>query len=342
MFDSRIIRKDAEAICRRIDPNRLDGKVICVTGASGIVGTYFCECIHYLIKTRGLKLTLWAVMKNDPPAHLLDCLALPGIHVLRGDLADFGFYQHLPTSDVIIHAGGYGQPGAFLHNPRATIQINTSATLALLDKLRHGGTFLFVSTSEVYSGLGNPPHKESDIGLTNTDHPRACYIESKRCGEAICNASRSQGVDAKVARLCLAYGPGTRPGDRRVLNSFIERGLKEGRLELLDSGNALRTYCYIADAVHVMWRILLEGKAAIYNVGGHSTLTIAALAQHIGTALHVPVVIPAQSASLPGAPDDVRVDMAKAESEFGPLTYVDLPEGLNKTIEWQRHLYGSF
>ena len=122
-------------------------------------------------------------------------------------------------------------------------------------------------------------------------HPRACYIEAKRCGEAICNAFRQQGVKAASARLALAYGPGTREGDKRVLNSFIERGLK-GAITMLDRGEAKRTYCYVSDAVELMWKILLHGREPVYNVGGTSKTTIGELACKIADYLHVPAVFP--------------------------------------------------
>jgi len=339
MLDSTIIRQDADSICQGFSPVQLEGKTILITGASGIVGTYFLECLHHLSAVQKMNFQVLAVMKNEPPAHLLECLSLPNIHILRGDLADSEFYPHLPDSDFIVHAAGYGQPGAFLQNPKATIQLNTTATAALLDKVKKNGKFLFISSSEVYSGLRNPPHKETEIGLTNTDHPRSCYIEGKRCGEAICNAYRTTGVDAKSARLCLAYGPGTRPADRRALNSFIEKALKERHIRLMDAGQARRTYCYIADAVSIMWRILLDGKESIYNVGGISSVTIAELAQQIGAALDVSVTMPEKSETLQGAPEDVRLDMDKFQQEFGPLSFISLNEGLKRTINWQSQLY---
>jgi len=339
MLDSTIIREDVNSICNGISFGQLEGKTILVTGASGIVGTYFLECLHHLSAVHKMSLQVFAVMKNEPPAHLMECLSLPNFQILRGDLADSELYPHLPETDFIIHAAGYGQPGAFLANPKATIQLNTTATIALLDKVKTGGKFLFISSSEVYSGLRNPPHKETEIGLTNTDHTRSCYIESKRCGEAICNAYRANGADAKSARLCLAYGPGTRPGDHRALNSFIEKALKERHIRLLDAGHARRTYCYIADAVSIMWKILLEGKDSIYNVGGLSSITIAGLAQQIGAILNVPVTLPEIINPLQGAPEDVRLDLTKVEKEFGSLPYISLQVGLSRTIIWQSQLY---
>jgi nucleoside-diphosphate-sugar epimerase len=212
--------------------------------------------------------------------------------------------------------------------------------MELFKKLKPGGKFLFISSSEVYSGLPKPPYKEQEIGTTNTDHPRSCYIEGKRCGEAVVNTYRAIGVLGKSARLSLAYGPGTKQGDARVLNSFIYRGLVEGKIALGDRGEAKRTYCYVTDAVEIMWRILFDGTDAIYNVGGNSKTTIGKLAKQIGAYLKVPVEFPkSEAGAQKGAPMDVSLDMSKAKKQFGKTTYVSLSDGLAKTIEWQRTLY---
>lgn len=197
---------------------------------------------------------------------------------------------------------------------------------------------MFISTSEVYSGLTNPPHKESEIGTTNTDHQRACYIEAKRGGEAICNAYRGRGVAAKSARVSLGFGPGTRPNDARVLHSFINRAILEGKIELLDNGSARRTYCYIADAVELLWQILLFGKEAIYNVGGQAKTTIGELAKFIGDYLQVPVIFPKVTHAVSGAPLDVSLDLTRVKTEFGKTDFIPLKQALVATINWQKAL----
>ena len=92
----------------------------------------------------------------------------------------------------------------------------------------------------------------------------------------------------------------------------------------------------------MMWRILLEGKNPIYNVGGTSSTTIADLAQLIGELLDVPVHIPLETgAGMVGAPDDVRLDLTKFINEFGPIAFVDFQEGVARTVEWQKALYSK-
>ncbi|MCL4367013.1 NAD-dependent epimerase/dehydratase family protein [Patescibacteria group bacterium] len=334
---SNFILKDAQIILKKVNLNPLANKTILVTGASGLIGSYLLASLK-LLQQKKIKFRLAAVIQSPPHKYLLNLIDYSGAKFYRGDLTNESFNQHLPRADYIIHAAGFGQPGRFMEYPLKTIYLNTATTFTLLNKLKKGGKLLFISTSEVYSGLSQPPYKESQIGVTNTNHPRSCYIEGKRTGEAICFAARQAGVDVKVTRLSLAYGPGTKVHDQRVLNSFIEKALN-GKVELLDAGLAKRTYCYVTDAVELLWQVLLYGQEPLYNVGGKSRVTIGRLAKLIGTYLKVPVIFPQTQQTLKGAPADVYLDMTKSRKEFGKTDFVQLKEGLHKTIDWQKLLY---
>lgn len=332
-----IIEKDTFEISSKINFKELDGKSILITGASGLIGTYLLATLKN-IQDNGLAIKVFAVIQSEFPSYLSKFGE--SVDFLKGDLTKHDFLRSLPDADYIIHAAGYGQPGKFMENPIKTIELNTTCANELVKKLKLNGKFLFISTSEVYSGLPNPPYKEEEIGTTNTTHPRSCYIEGKRCGEAIVNAYRQLGINAKSARLSLAYGPGTKPGDARVINSFIYKGLKDGKITLMDMGEAKRTYCYVQDAVEVLWHILLKGSEPIYNVGGNSHTTIAELAQKVADYLKVPVIFPeTQKIKMIGAPDNVALDMTKSKQEFNKVDFTSLDDGLAKTIEWQRSLY---
>ncbi len=336
---AELILEDAQTVYERVDFNEIEGKSILITGASGLIGTHFLASLNHLKTKIRLPFNVYSIINSNPAEHFKDIAGFEGSEIFQGDLTDINFYRGLPKADYIIHAAGYGQPGKFLQDPIKTIKLNTVVLLALFGKLANGGKLLFLSTSEVYVGLPHSPYKETDIGTTNTNHPRACYIEAKRCGEAICNAYRQKGIEAKSARLSLAYGSGTKEGDKRVINEFIQKGLKS-RISLLDQGQAKRTYCYVSDAIEIMWNILFKGREAVYNVAGHSGVTILDLAQRIGSYLKTPVTRPAKKPEgLVGAPKEVFLDMSKAEHEFNKKEYVDLTEGLRRTIEWQKLLY---
>lgn len=334
-----IIEQDAKTIIDCVDLTPLADKSILLTGASGLIGTYILACLYAYIRSSGAAINVTAITHNVPDGIQAELMALLGACVIQTDLGKQCALAGLPKHDFIIHAAGYGQPIKFMANQVTTLQLNTIGTFSLFDHLSTGGRLLFISSSEVYSGLASVSPREDQIGTTNTTHPRACYIEGKRTGEAICNAYRNVGVTASSARLALAYGPGTKPGDHRVLNSFIQRGICEGRIDLQDSGAAMRTYCYIADATEMLLNILLYGTKPVYNVGGNSRTSIAGLARLIGKQLGVEVTIPDQESVLSGAPMDVTLDLTAITAEFQKKIFVTLDEGLSRTIEWQGLLY---
>lgn len=328
-----MIEDDTLRVLSQVDLGQFDGKTVLLTGASGMVGVYILACLRMRMRESGTPIRITAVVNSELPDYLSGFFVGPSIEVRQVDLAAPGNHG-LPMADFVIHAAGYAQPTKFAANPIKTIALNTTATSMLLGRLSPGGRMLFISSSEVYSGSPNIPYRESNIGTTTPAHPRACYIEGKRCGEAVCYGFRAGGGDARIARLSLAYGPGTRREDERVLASIIRNGIETGRIALMDQGDARRTYGYITDVAEMLFNILLNGKKVVYNVGGRSQTTILGLAQAIGAELGVPVVRPpaGASAGLAGAPIDVSVDLSQVCDEFHKTDFVPMAEGLAKSI----------
>ena len=330
-----IIKEECSELINNIDFEQLRDKSVLVTGASGLIGSYITSCLTHLRESHNI--TTYAWIKNDiQPAFqdiFKDCV------IIQGDICDSKSFDTLPKFDYIIHAAGYGQPGKFLENKIKTITLNTTSTINLFDRLKRGGGFLFISTSELYSGIDSQNIAEEEIGTTNTNHHRSCYIESKRCGEAICYSYKNTGANVKIIRLSLAYGPGTKAGDHRVLNALIEKGLKEKEIRLLDRGEAVRTYCYITNVIEMIWNILLFGGQVIYNVGGNSQITIRELAELIGQRLDKNVVLPETSEKISGSPKVVNISTKKYKDEFGDICFISLDEGIIKTIDWQKNIY---
>lgn len=332
-MDDSIIIEDIDEIWGEIDLSELQGKSVLITGATGLIGTYLVYSLLKLNQVADDKAIIRIITHNGLPNHLVHLAEEKNIEIYQGDLSDFAFCSSLPESDYIIHAAGYGQPRKFVQDKIKTIRMNTMATDVLLSKLKPEGKFLFVSSSEIYSNAKDIPTTETSCGLTMPDHPRACYIEGKRCGEAICHAWNATGKTAKIARVALAYGPGIRPADGRVLYNFIQKGIA-GEINLLDAGKAGRTYCYISDNVLNLWNILLRGKEVTYNVGGIYRATIRELAETVGEILNVPVVVPQVEEGLSGAPQEVALNIDKTRNEFGKTHYKPLHEGIERTINW--------
>ena len=304
----------------------MKNKIIMIFGASGVIGT------HFLWSLRGSGNTIYALHNRQLPEHLIETNFNDKTHFIKGDLTDISFLNSLHMADIIIHAATYSSPSLFMENPIKTIQLNTTVTIELLKKLKKGGKFLFISSSEVYSGIENDFINETQIGTTTPEHPRACYIEGKRCGEAICINS---GKDVKIIRLAHVYGDGTRPHDSRVLYNFINEAIIYGGITMRDDGSAKRSYCYAADAIQMMWNILNNGKQVIYNIGGNDIITIKKLAIEIST-LTDAFVVCTENKHDNTSPSSAVLDMSKYNNEFGEYKYTSLKEGLEKVIIWQR------
>ncbi|MCX6054413.1 MAG: NAD-dependent epimerase/dehydratase family protein [Chloroflexi bacterium] len=331
-----ILSNDATKVASCLDFQELANKKILLTGANGLIGINFLTSLWQIgIKIPGI--TIIPIIHSEPPLYLLPIINSKNVQVLKGDLTNEGFLEKLPSADIIIHAAGSGEPSKFMINQFDSLKINSLTTFRLFEKLNENGRFLFISSSEIYNGLESPEYSENQIGITNTDNPRACYIEGKRTGETICNLYRKQGVNAFSVRLSLTYGPGVRLGDQRVLPSLIQKALK-GKIDLLDSGHATRTFCYISDAIELMWYILLYGNSSCYNVGGISTIKIKELAYLIGKILNVPIVIPKEDTGIAGAPDSVYLNINRVLSEYNKERFIDLEEGITRTINWYKNL----
>jgi nucleoside-diphosphate-sugar epimerase len=339
------INSDAWNVLPAIVPDveKLAGKRVLVTGGTGILGIYFMAVFGVIDSIYGLEsLTYTSVHNYGDFNNLIKSLAKNAVWI-QTDMTVGSQVRTLPRADIIIHAAGYGQPAKFMANPLATISLNTSALILLNHLLNDNGRMLFVSSSEVYSGNAFIPHTETAIGTSTPQHPRGAYIEGKRCGEAITHAiNTTSSKTAKSARVSLSYGPGTRKDDDRVLNQFIKKALTEGVIACKDSGVAGRTYCYVSDSIEMMMNILLRGKHEVYNVAGMSDVSIKSLANIIAELTGTKATFPeATSLGDTSAPMWVRSDISLYRKEFGKDKFVDMVDGLTRTINWQKLLYGK-
>lgn len=329
-----LINLESKSVIEKIDFSPLLNKHVLITGASGLVGLYLISTLNLIKEKFNIKITAWT--NKGIPKYLSPIFET--CELIEGDITDTSKFSNLPNYDCIIHAAGYGQPLKFIKNKIKTIKINTEATNNLLEHLNKDGRFLFISSSEVYNGLEYDSITEDMMGSTNTNHFRSCYIEGKKCGESICHAFVDDGYNVKIARLALAYGPGTRMDDERVFNTFIKKGLMEKNIVLLDHGTSIRTYCYITDAVEMLWNICLHGRYVVYNVGGVSRTSIYDLAATVGKSLNKEIILPEFQQPLLGNPKLVNISCNRYLQEFNKTDFTHLNVGIEKTIEWYKSL----
>lgn len=343
----RFIEQDCREYVEKIDLTPLKGKTVYITGANGLIGTYMIYMLHLANVIKNIGVNIAAVSKSPPGKHLeeifRDRYVFYAADLSRPDCNCFDI-----RADYIIHGATYAQPRKFIQNYKDTIHLNTTVTERLLEKAKcDGAVFLFLSSSEVY---GNPDEKhiptgEDFPGLCSPVDVRAVYSESKRMGETLCFAYRNfEGVNAKIARISMTYGPGIGLKDERVLAHFMRQALYDKRIVMQDDGSKIRTFCYIADCVLMLLYIMIYGKDFVYNVGGQDSISIRYLAEEIcrltGSELSEEIAINEKMKDIKVSPKLVKLDISKVCSEFQLPSFKLFREGLSRTIEWNMEVNG--
>lgn len=274
-----------ESLMHTVDIERLFGKSIIITGATGTIGSFVADALIRLNRKNTANLKIYLAGRNLEKLHMQyeDCGA---IEFLKYDMSrpiEFDV-----QADYIIHAAGNAHPAAFNGNPVETIVGNIESTFELLEYLRkhHGKRLLYVSSGEVY-GQGDislEAFEEEYAGYVDILSPRSCYPLSKRMAENLCASYWKQyGVEAVIVRPCHTYGPHMTSTDNRAHVQFFHNALNGEDIVLKSSGSQMRSYNYVADCVSALLTVLIRGVSGeAYNLANpRARLTIAQFADRI-------------------------------------------------------------
>ncbi|MCL2470354.1 MAG: NAD-dependent epimerase/dehydratase family protein [Propionibacteriaceae bacterium] len=178
----------------------------------------------------------------------------------------------IASADYVIHAASNTHPVAYASDPVGTIMVNVEGTRTMLElALRtHARRTLFLSTVEIYGeNRGDVDRfRESDLGYIDSNTLRAGYPESKRTGEALCQAYREQyGADVVIVRLPRVFGPTVRADDTKAMSQFLTNAVAGRDVVLKSAGEQFYSYCHVADAVSGILTCLMAGTSGeAYNV----------------------------------------------------------------------------
>jgi dTDP-glucose 4,6-dehydratase len=195
---------------------------------------------------------------------------------------------------------------------------------------------LLASTSEVYGDPLVHPQTEEYWGNVNAIGPRGCYDEAKRFSEALTMAYHQEhNVPTRIVRIFNTYGPRMRLNDGRVVPAFVSQALKNKPLTVFGKGDQTRSFCYVADLIEGIYRLMMSDYALPVNIGNPEEMTVLDFAREIIRATGSRSKI----AFKPLPQDDPRQrqpDITKARKILKWEPKVGLAEGLNKTIEFFR------
>lgn len=247
-----------------------------VTGGAGFIGSNLCEELlkkgHEVFCLDNLST---GCIRNIEPlqGHTL-------FHWILGDVQACGYYY----VDAIYHLASPASPEHYNKCPIETIEANVWGTKAVLELARKLKVkVVYTSTSEVYGDPKVHPQDEEYTGNVDPTGLRACYDESKRCGETLCSVYwRQFGVDARIVRIFNTYGPNLNPYDGRVISNFIVKALRGEPLIIYGDGTQTRSFQYVSDLVEGLQKVMeAEENYGPINLGRPEEYSIKGIAEMI-------------------------------------------------------------
>ena len=307
-------------------------KKILITGVSGIIGINLLFFFDSIIKKKKIKIYIEGTFNTS---------LFPFVkNYFRND--KFTIFKKIDLSkkkldrkkkyDLIFHCAGYGQPSKFLKYSEATYKLNSAAIINLKENLKKNGKFIYMSTTEIYSG-NNKLCDEKSTGYTSTSHPRSPYIDSKKFGESYIINNFNDFI---IYRVCLTYGPGAKLNDERILNLLLIRAIKNKQIDIYGGVNQLRSNLYIGDAIKMIIKSTAKYQNQIFNINNHKMITLGKMVKIIAKLSKKK--IKRHKSFLKGAPSIIKISNKKILGSINYKISTKLEDGLLKTYQWYLNL----
>ncbi len=240
--------------------NKLAGKTVLVSGGTGFLGSFFIDVIKYRNEVYGDRIRVISLSRHGRESE-------ENIFYLAQDIVNKVEVEG--TVDYILHLASNTHPKQYTADPVGTVTTNVLGCYNLLELAvnKKAARFLLASSVEIYGEGSVEPMPESYCGYIDCNTARAGYNEAKRVSESLCQAYRMQyGLDCVTVRLARCFGA-DRKKDSKAIAQFLGNALRGEDIVLKSKGEQRFSYCYVADAVSGIFKVLLDGKdGEVYNI----------------------------------------------------------------------------
>ena len=305
-----------------------------VTGGAGFLGSHL---IDRLIE-KGDKVFCLDNFYTGSDKNIKHWFSNPNFELLSHNVVD-----NLELNvDRIWHLACPASPLHYQRDPIETARTNFLGTYNMLELARKNKSkILFASTSEIYGDPEVHPQPESYKGCVNPIGIRSCYDEGKRIGETLCfDYNRIHKLEIRVMRIFNTYGPRMLPNDGRVVSNFIVQALTGNDLTIYGDGSQTRSFCYVDDLIDGMVALMNSNSLGPINIGNDREFTVLDLAEKVREKID-----PKLKIVFKDLPEDDPLQrkpvLTRALDDLNWQPKINLDEGLDKTINYFRHILGE-
>ena len=248
-----------------------------ITGGAGFIGSHLSE----------------ALTKRGDSVIVIDNLSTgkntfnSSVEFIEGSIFDLPLMDKLITqSDYVLHLAAAVGVFNIVNKPLESLMTNIKGTeiiLELCDKYKK--PILITSTSEVYGKNNEVPLSESsDRVLGSPLLSRWSYSEAKAVDESMAYFYyQEKGLSVRLVRLFNTVGSRQVGNYGMVVPRFISAALMNEPLSVYGSGDQIRCFCHVSDAVRALLLVMDSDKSVgeVFNVGNNQQISIMELAKKV-------------------------------------------------------------
>jgi UDP-glucose 4-epimerase len=248
-----------------------------ITGGAGFIGSHLSDALV----ARGDSVIVvdnLSTGKNE---------VVPSVEFVQGSIFDEKLMDSLVSKvDHVLHLAAAVGVFNIVNKPLDSLMTNIKGTeimLELCDKYKK--PILITSTSEVY-GKNNtvPLNEESDRVLGSPLKSRWSYSEAKAIDESMAYFyHQEKGLEVRLIRLFNTVGPRQVGHYGMVVPRFVSAAVSGSALSVYGSGEQIRCFCHVSDAVRALLLVMDSDKAIgeLFNVGNNQQISIMDLAKKV-------------------------------------------------------------
>jgi UDP-glucose 4-epimerase len=252
-----------------------------ITGGAGFIGSHLIESLI----SRGDEVIVLDNLSTGSINNLTNIIEK--IKFKHGNILDKDEVNELVAeSDYVVHLAAALGVFNIVNKPLESLQTNLQGSEIVLEACeKYRKPVLIASTSEIYGKNDKVPLNEEDDRVIG--HPlksRWSYSEAKAVDESLAYLYYLENkLPIRIVRFFNTVGPRQVGHYGMVVPRFVSAALKNETLSVYGSGDQIRSFCHVTDAVKGLLLVMDSDKAVgqVFNVGNNYQISIIELAKKV-------------------------------------------------------------